>query len=223
MQYFITFLEGILTFLSPCVLPMLPVYVLYFMGDGKSEKKSRAFLNALGFVAGFTAVFLILGVFAGTVGSLLLTYQTVVNLVMGAVVVCFGLHYLGVFQLGFLNKTMRADASVKPNNTLSAAVFGAVFAVGWSPCTGTFLGSALMLAAGQTGWLKGMELLLCYSLGLGIPFLLCAVLLDQLKGTLNFIKRNYKTVNRICGGLLIVVGIAMMTGIFYRLTASLAA
>ena len=104
-----------------------------FHGRREVGKKSRAFLNALGFVAGFTAVFLILGVF-GTVGSLLLTYQTVVNLVMGAVVVCFGLHYLGVFQLGFLNKTMRADASVKPNNPLSAAVFGAVFAVGWSPC-----------------------------------------------------------------------------------------
>ena len=223
MQYVITFLEGILTFLSPCVLPMLPVYVLYFMGGGESRKKARAFLNALGFVAGFTAVFLVLGMFAGTLGSLLLRYQKVVNLFLGAVIVVFGLHYLGAFQLKFLAGSRGVGTELRPNNPLAAAVFGAVFAVGWSPCTGTFLGSALMLAAGQSGWQMGLKLLLCYSLGLGIPFLLCAVLLDQLKGALNLIKGNYKTVNRICGGLLIVMGILMMTGVFFRLTSALAA
>ena len=222
MQYLITFLEGILTFLSPCILPMLPVYVLYFMGEEKTNSMKKTLGNALAFVAGFTVIFVLLGIFAGTLGSLLLRYQKAVNVVTGAIVVAFGLHYIGVIRLGFLNRTIQLSKTGKPNSSGSTAVIGAVFAVSWSPCVGTFLGSALMLAANATGWVRGLQLLLCYSLGLGIPFILCAVLLDQLKGILNGIKRHYTLVNRICGAALILVGILMMSGLFSRLTQLLA-
>lgn len=222
MQYLITFLEGILTFLSPCILPMLPVYVLYFMGEEKTNSMKKTLGNALAFVAGFTVIFVLLGIFAGTLGSFLLRYQKAVNVVTGAIVVAFGLHYIGVIRLGFLNRTIQFSKTGKPNSIGSTAVFGSVFAVSWSPCVGTFLGSALMLAANATGWVRGLQLLLCYSLGLGIPFILCAVLLDQLKGILNGIKRHYTLVNRICGAALILVGILMMSGLFSRLTQLLA-
>lgn len=223
MQYFITFLEGIITFVSPCVLPMIPVYVLYFAGERSEEKSARhALVNALGFVAGFTVLYMLLGVFAGSIGGFLVRHQTVVNIVCGAIVVIFGLHYTGILRIGVLNRTLRPDADVKPNNFFSSALFGAVFAVGWSPCTGAFLGSALMLAASQTGWLSGMLLLLAYSIGLGVPFVLCAVLIDRFKSAFDWIKSHYRVINIICGVFLIVVGVLMMTGVFSRLMQLLA-
>ena len=126
-----------------------------------------------------------------------------------------------VFRIGFLNRTLKPESSVRPTGFFSALVFGVVFAVGWSPCTGAFLGSAMLLAANQASWITGMVLLLCYSLGLGIPFVLCAVLLDRLRGAFRFIKQHYRTINRICGGFLVLLGILMMTGLFTRLTAQL--
>ena len=216
MQYFITFLEGVITFISPCVLPLIPVYVLYFAGDRTEGTAGRALKNALGFVAGFTVVYMFMGVFAGTIGAFLTRHQTVVNIVSGAIVVLFGLHYTGLLRIGVLNKTLRPGADVKPNNVFSSALFGAVFAVGWSPCTGAFLGSALMLAASQTGWLMGMLLLLAYSLGLGVPFVLCAVLIDRLKNAFDWIRRHYRAINIVCGVFLVAVGVLMMTGVFSR-------
>lgn len=221
MEYLITFLEGILTFLSPCVLPMLPVYLLYFMGDGSRENRARGLTGALGFIGGFSLVFLVLGLFAGAIGSWLVRYQVWVNVVTGLVVVFFGLHYLGIIRVGFLQR-QSAGGKIQAGSFWSAAAFGCVFAVSWSPCTGAFLGSALMLAASSAGWGKGLQLLACYCLGLGIPFFLCALLTDQLKGALNSIKRHYDGINRFCGIALIGVGILMMTGLFARITAALA-
>ena len=222
MQYLITFLEGIITFISPCVLPLLPVYILYFAGDQAEKKTGCSVRNALGFVTGFTLLFMVLGLFAGSLGSFLIRYQTAVNIVTGLIVILFGIHYTGLLRIGFLNKTVKLNAEIKPKNFFSSALFGAVFAVGWSPCTGAFLGSAMMMAASQTGWFSGMLLLLAYSLGLGVPFVLCAVLIDQLKGAFAFIKRHYRSINIVCGVFLILIGILMMTGIFAKFTAALA-
>ena len=222
MQYLITFLEGIITFISPCVLPLLPVYILYFAGDQAEKKTGRSVRNALGVVTGFTLLFMVLGLFAGSLGSFLIRYQTAVNIVTGLIVILFGIHYTGLLRIGFLNKTVKLNAEIKPKNFFSSALFGAVFAVGWSPCTGAFLGSAMMMAASQTGWFSGMLLLLAYSLGLGVPFVLCAVLIDQLKGAFAFIKRHYRSINIVCGVFLILIGILMMTGIFAKFTAALA-
>ena len=210
MQYLIAFLEGIITFLSPCLLPMLPIYITYFAGGGTRTTK-KTLLYAFGFVCGFTAVFVAMGALAGTFGSFLKQYQTAVNILCGAVVILFGLNYLGVLKLNFLRAggvQMRSGEM----GFLSAVVFGIIFSVGWTPCVGTFLGSALMLASQQGHVLTGMGMLLVYSLGLGIPFLLSAVLIDKLKGAFDFIKRNYRTVNTISGIALILVGVLMATG-----------
>lgn len=210
MQYLIAFLEGIITFLSPCLLPMLPIYITYFAGGGTRTTK-KTLLCAFGFVCGFTAVFVAMGALAGTFGSFLKQYQTAVNILCGAVVILFGLNYLGVLKLNFLRAggvQMRSGEM----GFLSAVVFGIIFSVGWTPCVGTFLGSALMLASQQGHVLTGMGMLLVYSLGLGIPFLLSAVLIDKLKGAFDFIKRNYRTVNTISGIALILVGVLMATG-----------
>ena len=210
MQYVISFLEGIITFISPCLLPMLPIYISYFAGGGE-RSISKTLKGALGFVTGFTLVFMAMGALAGTVGSFLHRYQTAVNIVSGLVVIFFGLNFLGVLKLNLFQGSRH---SVKTGNMgfFSALLFGIIFSVGWTPCVGAFLGSALMLASQQGHVLEGTMMLLAYSLGLGIPFVLSAVLIDYLKSAFNWIKRNYKVINIISGSLLILIGILMATG-----------
>ena len=213
MQYLISFLEGIITFLSPCLLPMLPIYISYFAGGGQ-RSTGRTLINASGFVLGFTAVFVAMGALAGTVGSFLTKYQTAVNIVSGVIVICFGLNFLGVLKLNIFRGGVNFDG--RELGFFSAALFGVVFSVGWTPCVGAFLGSALVMASQQGTAQKGMLMLLSYSAGLGVPFILSAVLIDQLKSAFNFIKRNYRIVNALSGGLLIAIGVLMATGILGR-------
>ena len=219
MQYLISFLEGIITFISPCLLPMLPIYITYFAGGGQ-RNTGKTLKNASGFVLGFTIIFVAMGALAGTLGSFLTRYQTWVNLIGGGIVVLFGLNYMGLLKLNLFRGGGR---SVKTGEMgfFSAALFGMVFSVGWTPCVGAFLGSALMLASQQGHVLEGMVMLLCYSLGLGIPFLLSAVLIDKLRGTFNWIKAHYDQVNKICGASLVLVGVLMATGTLGRLLAVL--
>ena len=219
MQYIISFLEGIVTFISPCLLPMLPIYISYFAG-GSERSTAKTLTCASGFVLGFTAVFVAMGALAGTVGSFLVRYQTVVNLILGGIVILFGLNYLGVLNLNIF-KGMKGQVKTADMNFLSAFLFGIVFSVGWTPCVGVFLGSALMLASQQGSALVGTMMLLCYSAGLGVPFLVSAVLIDQLKGAFNFIKRNYALVNKICGSLLVAVGVLMATGLLTKVLNTL--
>ncbi len=219
MQYFIAFLEGIITFISPCLLPMLPIYISYFAG-GRERKLSKTLKCAFGFVLGFTALFVIMGALAGTVGSFLKQYQSIVNIITGLIVVFFGLNFIGV--LGFnLFKGSKRNIDTDNMGFFSSFVFGMIFSIGWTPCVGAFLGSALMLASQQGSVITGMLMLLCYSLGLGIPFILSAILIDKLKTTFDLIKRNYKVINVICGGLLVIIGIMMATGTLGRLLAML--
>lgn len=219
MEYFILFLEGIITFISPCLLPMLPVYVSYFAG-GSQTSTGKTLENSLGFVLGFTVVFVLMGAFAGTVGMVLQKYKTVLDIVTGLVVVFFGLNYMGLFKLN-LFRGIGASMSDKPLGFFSAFAFGLVFSIGWTPCVGAFLGSALMMASQQGTALKGILMLLVYSLGLGIPFVVSALLIDKLKGAFGFIKRHYKLINLISGGLLVAVGILMMTGLMGKYLALL--
>ena len=219
MQYVILFLEGIITFISPCLLPMLPVYISFFAG-GEQSSACKTVKNALGFVLGFTTVFVLMGAFAGTVGMLLQRYKTVLNIVTGAVVVFFGLNYLGLFKLN-LFRGIGASMTDKPLGFFSAFAFGLVFSIGWTPCVGAFLGSALMMASQQGTALKGVALLLMYSMGLGIPFVLSALLIDKLKGAFGFIRRHYKLINLISGSLLVIVGVLMMTGLLGKFIALL--
>ena len=215
MQYLISFLEGIVTFISPCLLPMLPIYITYFAGGGE-RTTGKTLKGALGFVTGFTLVFVALGALAGTLGSFLRQYQTAVNIVSGLIVVIFGLSFLGVFQLNIFKGSQRSMDTQK-TGFFSAVLFGMVFSIGWTPCVGAFLGSALALASQQGHVLEGMLMLLAYSMGLGIPFVLSAVLIDYLKSAFNWIKKHYTVINAVSGALLIVIGILMMTGTLNRL------
>ena len=202
MQYAVSFLEGIITFISPCLLPMLPLYISYFAGGGE-RSTGKTLRGAFGFVTGFTIVFMALGALAGTLGGFLREYQTVVNVVSGLIVIFF--------------KGIQRDVNTDNMGFLSAFVFGVVFSIGWTPCVGTFLGSALMLASQQSHAAAGVLMLLVYSLGLGIPFVLSAVLIDYLKTAFDWIKKHYKIINGISGGLLIFIGVMMATGAFGRL------
>ena len=186
MAYLITFLEGIITFVSPCLLPMIPIYVTYFAA-GEEVRTSIVLRNALGFVLGFTCVFIAMGALASSVGAFFIEYQSAVNVVCGLVVLAFGLSFLGIIKINL--------------------------SVGWTPCVGAFLGSALMLASQQASVAQGVILLLCYSAGLGIPFVAAAVLIDKLKGAFTVIKQHYDIINKVCGWFLVAVGVLMATGL----------
>ncbi|WP_411170384.1 cytochrome c biogenesis CcdA family protein [Clostridium sp. MB05] len=214
MNYFILFLEGIITFISPCILPMLPIYISYFMGSNENDKENKALINSIGFVIGFSIIFTVLGAAAGTFGAFIQRYMNVFNIVAGGLLVIFGLNYIGLFKIGILERSFKLKTKSDLNNLnlRKSVLFGVIFAIGWTPCVGTFLGSALMIAASSQNSMEGIFMLLTYSLGLGIPFIISALLIESLKGAFTFIKRNYKTINIISGVLLILIGILMMTG-----------
>lgn len=205
MQYLMTFLEGIISFISPCMLPMLPVYLMYFSGNQKNRTHTLA--NAGMFVLGFTLIFTAMGIFAGTMGSLLTAHAVLVRIICGLIIILLGLSYLGVFQLPFLKSYA---GEVRITGLFSSFLFGIVYAVSLTPCIDIFLGSALMLASVSASALKGAVLLVLYSLGLGVPFLLSAVLIEELEHTFDFIKQHYEIINKICGVLLILTGIFIM-------------
>lgn len=217
MDYLIAFLEGIITFVSPCLLPLLPVYISYFAGQDPDSPKKTTVGNAAGFVAGFTIVFVLLGAFAGTLGGLLRQYGSAVNIILGVIVILFGLNFMEVIRLPWVNTNRQMAFKSKKPGFWSSLFFGMVFSIGWTPCVGAFLGSALMLAASGGQTLKGVLMLLSYSVGLGIPFMASALLIGRLKNTFDFIKRHYRVVNLVSGGLLVVVGILMATGLMGRL------
>jgi len=158
LQYLITFLEGIITFISPCLLPMLPIYISYFAGG--EANRAKTVKNSLGFVLGFTAVFVCMGALAGSVGSFLKEYRTFVNIVTGLVVIVFGLNYTGILKFNIF-KGISNKGDVSNMGFISSILFGIVFSIGWTPCVGAFLGSALMLASQQGETLTGILMLLC--------------------------------------------------------------
>lgn len=212
MQYIITVLEGIISFISPCMLPMLPVYISYFAGN--ADKKKHTLARALAFVVGFTAVFSLLGLFAGSVGAFLSRYKTAVNIVSGIAVIVFGLSCLEVIRIPFF-KGISGGYEVK--GVLSAFIFGVIYSVSLTPCVGAFLGSALMLASASGSSLQGALLLAVYSLGMGIPFLVSAVLIEKLNTAFMFIKKHYKVINTASGVFLIITGAAIAMGLMGRL------
>lgn len=221
MTYLIAFLEGIITFISPCILPMLPLYISYF-ANGENNKR-KTLVNALGFVLGFTIIFVLLGAFAGGIGGLLQKYETAVNIVTGAIVVVLGLNFTGLIRVGFLNDSRKLQVQIQNIHFVTSVVFGMIFAIGYTPCVGAFLGSALMMASREGTMLAGILMLVVYSAGLGIPFVISALLLDRLKGTFAVIKKHYRVINIVCGVFLIIIGVLMMTGLFGYFMAFLSA
>lgn len=209
--FVLTFTEGFLAFLSPCILPMIPIYLLYLGGSDEVDGKppDRLMINTLGFVLGFSLIFVALGATASALGGLLVTYRVLLQRIGGLIVIVFGLNYLGVLQVGFLNRTKTMGTKTENLKFWSSLLFGAVFSLGWTPCLGAFLGSALLLASNTNTMYQGMALLLTFSLGLGIPFLLTAMLWERLQRTFTFIKRNLHIIQMVSGALLVLVGVLM--------------
>ena len=209
MDYILTFLEGVASFISPCLLPMLPIYISYFAGqENKSMKKTV--LNSIGFVLGFTIVFLILSIFASTFGSFISNNLKILKIIFGVVIIILGLNYMQVLKLGFLNKTKRFKLNFENFNFFKSLLFGILFSISWTPCIGAFLSSALMLIASKQDLVKGIILMLIYSIRLGIPFIISAAFIEKFKKMFDFIKKNFGKVKVISGLILIGMGLYMI-------------
>ena len=209
MDYVLTFLEGIVSFISPCLLPMVPIYISYFIGEDNNNSK-KAITNSIGFVLGFTTVFLILSIFASSLGTVLSSNIKYIKIFFGILIILFGLNYMGILKIGFLNKSKVKNMNTKNFNFFKAIIFGILFSISWTPCIGTFLSSALLLIARQQDMLKGIILMLLYSIGLGIPFIVSAILIEKLKNVFDFIKKHFDIIKRISGIILIIAGIYMI-------------
>ena len=218
---FIALTAGLLSFLSPCVLPIVPPYLAYMGGVTLNDPEARpraAVLPALFFVLGLSTVFLLLGFTASAFGAFFLEYQTLFARISGVVVIVFGLHFLSVFRLPFLDREARLDAGDRGGSALGAYVLGLAFAFGWTPCIGPQLGAILSMAASEASVTRGTTLLAVYAAGLGIPFLLVALFLDRATGVLNRLKPYMGLIEKIMGALLLVVGLALVTGAFSALS-----
>ena len=215
----VALLAGILSFLSPCVLPIVPPYLAYMTGVGVGGLKSgerSAVVPALFFVLGLSTVFLLMGMAASAFGRLFLQYQEYLVKASGVVIVIMGLHFLRLFRIPFLDSEARMDVGDQGGSALGAYVLGLAFAFGWTPCIGPQLGMILSLAAGGAAVERGMALLAIYALGLGVPFLLSAIFINRAMGLMNRIKPHLKMIERVMGALLVIVGVALYRGDFAR-------
>jgi cytochrome c-type biogenesis protein len=212
---------GVLSFLSPCVLPIVPPYLAYMGGitmndinaDGTAARR-KAMLPALFFVLGLSTVFIFLGFTASIFGQFFLQNQVLLGQIAGAVIVVFGLHFLGLFRIPILDREARLDAGDRGGSALGAYVLGLAFAFGWTPCIGPQLGAILSIAATEASVERGTTLLAVYAVGLGIPFLLAAAFIDKAMGVMARLKKHMKLIERVMGLLLVAVGVALMTGAF---------
>lgn len=212
---------GILSFLSPCVLPIVPPYLAYMGGISMQEMtgedtalRRKTIAPAIFFVLGLSTVFLFLGFTASVFGRFFLQYQQVFAQISGAVIIVFGLHFLGVFRIPFLDREMRMDAGDKGGSAFGAYILGLAFAFGWTPCIGPQLGAILSLAASEASVTRGTVLLGVYAGGLGIPFLLAAIFVQRSMGFMNRLKPHMRLIERAMGVLLLLVGVALLTGAF---------
>lgn len=209
----LSFLEGILTFISPCILPMLPIYFFYLAGVAEEEDKrpSRLLFNSIAFVIGFTLIFVLLGATATTLGSFLKENIDMLRKISGIIMVILGLNFIGIIQLNFLNVEKHFNYDFKELNFVKSIIFGMVFAFGWTPCVGVFLGSALLLAGSAESIGQGILLLLLYSVGLGLPFILCAILFDAAKNILRGMQKYSRIISILSGLVLLLAGILLFT------------
>lgn len=212
---------GVLSFLSPCVLPIVPPYLAYMGGvsmsemqEGERVARRRALVSSIFFVLGLSTVFLILGFTASAFGRFFLTNQDWFVLLAGAIIMIFGVHFLGIYRISFMDREMRVDAGDRGGSMLGAYVLGLAFAFGWTPCIGPILGAILSLAASEADVARGTVLLGIYAAGLGIPFILVAAFFPRMKGVMGWMRRHMERIERVMGLLLWTVGLLMLTGKF---------
>lgn len=217
---FVALFAGVLSFISPCVLPIVPPYLAYMGGISMAEmigagtERRRAIVPAVFFVLGLSTVFLFLGFTASAFGAFFLKNQDIFAKISGGVVILFGLHFLGIFRLKFLDRDVRLDAGDKGGSSFGAYVLGLAFAFGWTPCIGPQLGAILSIAASEQSVARGTVLLGIYAAGLGIPFLLAAIFIQRSIGLMNRLKRHMGLIEKVMGVLLVAVGVALVTGAF---------
>jgi cytochrome c-type biogenesis protein len=215
----VALVAGVLSFLSPCVLPIVPPYLAYMggisMGDMRDGvDRHRVILPALFFVMGLSTIFLLLGFTASAFGSFVLDNQVLLGRVSGLVIIAFGIHFLGLYRIPLLDREMRVNAGDRGGSAFGAYLLGLAFAFGWTPCIGPQLGAILSLAAQEGSMERGTLLLGVYALGLGLPFLLAAVFIEHSMALMSKLKRHMKLIERLMGGLLVIVGLALLTGAF---------
>jgi cytochrome c-type biogenesis protein len=231
LSLLIVFVAGLLSFLSPCVLPLIPGYISFVSGlsidsmaeGGWTDKEmASAMINSVMFVVGFSLVFVLLGASATWLGGFLVQKQPLLISIAGVVIIIFGLQQIGLFKFGFMLSTKRIDLPAEKLGPLKAPLLGAAFAFGWTPCIGPVLGAILTYAATMDTVGKGVMLLIVYSAGLGIPFLLTTV---AMKGFFKFfskIKKHMNLIQKISGAILVLLGILMITGKLTLIASKLA-
>jgi cytochrome c-type biogenesis protein len=215
------FAAGFLSFVSPCVLPLIPGYISFVSGVSLEEmrgesaaraSRSQVFITSLAFVLGFSIVFVALGATATALGKFLLTQLPLLSKIAGGILIVFGLHTMGVFRLAFLETEKRMQAQRKPAGPLGAVLVGVAFAFGWTPCIGPILGGILAIAGSKNSISEGVTLLAVYSLGLGIPFLLTSLAINQFFSATRRVRKYYHAIEVTSGVLLVAIGVLIFTG-----------
>lgn len=214
ISFYLVFLEGIASFLSPCLLPLLPVYVGYLSGEitGGKPNKRILIINSFIFCIGLSIVFVLMGVTASSIGSFLSKYKLVLTKVAAVIIILFGLFHMGLIKLDFLYRERRFNINFKKSSPLNSFIFGMTFAFGWTPCIGPVLGSVLIIAGSAGSAAYGAFLLSVYAIGLSVPFIITATLLDLISYKLKSVQRYTTQINIIGGLVLIILGIALYAG-----------
>ncbi len=229
----LAFLGGLLSFISPCVLPLIPGYLSYISGLSLDEMRGtpatggaavavvapphvrrRIILASLAFILGFTIVFVALGATASTIGHYVMSKRAILEKIAGAVIIFFGLHTMGVLRIEWLYQEKRVQTQRKPTGPFGAILVGMAFALGWTPCIGPILSGVLTIAGTRNSVGEGIRLLVAYSLGLGVPFFAAALAINQFFGALAKIRKHYHKIELVSGALLIVIGLLIFTGRF---------
>lgn len=216
----IALVAGLLSFLSPCVLPIVPPYLAYMSGVSVTElsqtsaARRKVVLTAVFFVLGLSTVFVLMGLGASALGRALLAWGGVMNTVAAITIMVFGAHFIGVYRLKFLDQEARIDAGDQGGSAFGAYLLGLAFAFGWTPCLGPVLGTILTMAAKEADLAKGVILLVSYAIGLGVPFLLVAAFFPRLRGAMAWMKRHLDQIEKVSGLLLWTIGLMMLTGAY---------
>jgi cytochrome c-type biogenesis protein len=230
VTYLAALFAGLISFISPCVLPLVPAYISFISGVSMEELRNaerrqqttfRLMMSSLLFIAGFTVVFVLLGATATVIGNFLLKNLGFLSKAAGVILILFGLHVAGFIKIPFLNYEARFQADNKPKSAIGAFLVGSAFAFGWTPCIGPILGGILAIAGSQETVGQGMLLLLVYSIGLGIPFFLTAAATQRLLSAMNRVKKRFKTIELVSGAFLIIIGVMMVFNLFTALNGML--
>ena len=219
LSIFAAFIAGVLSFFSPCVLPLIPSYILYITGItlkdySAAEGRIKAIIHSLFFIFGFSVVFVVLGATASLIGQALFQYKDLMRIFGGIIVILFGLYIMGILKLRFLDLERRLNLKSKPMGYLGSFLVGITFATAWVPCVGPILGGILVLASTAETISFGVILLSFYSLGLGVPFLLAALFLNFIVIHLNKVERFMSAIRMLSGALLIIIGVLLLTNYF---------